>query len=199
MTTPEGRAVTSKPTDVFESLAALILAERLRMVVGAASAEAEDIAYLNKLDHDLAALRAMVEKPAKPFTASVADGASVAREFTGTSNGPTIRMGWEILRLRARVAEVERELEASHQRVMILHDDVTRALDCAEREEKRAETAERRLAAVTGEAAVDAAFAVLTRDVASRHLDWALTKAAIRAALAAAGDDTTTTEGGTCA
>lgn len=58
---------------------------------------------------------------------------------------PIIALGEEYEILRVRVAEVERELESSHQRVMTLHYDVSRALDCAEREGSRAETAERRV------------------------------------------------------
>lgn len=40
---------------------------------------------------------------------TVSQGAEVAKEFTGTSNGATIRMGFEILKLRATIARLEVE------------------------------------------------------------------------------------------
>lgn len=153
---------------------------------------------------------------------TVSQGAEVAKEFTGTSNGATIRMGFEILKLRATIAR----LEGDKQNLL---NDILRCIpadwgrmahgwepghignmlaEYVDELRTRADAAERRVEALTSDAAVEAAAKAsweLVRDAVwddttdEMKAMWRRESlVTIRAALAAASgvaDGAATTEG----
>lgn len=159
---------TPTTADMFERFASLILAERLRMVVGVASAEDDDIAYLNKLDDDLAALRATIARLEGEKRNLALKLQQVDEELAVDGHYNTVEKAILVRAQANRADAAERRVAAVTALVRTAYDEGwdTGTYDAHDEEALNSKV---------------------------RDSDWEYSKA--RAALAAASGDTATTEG----